>query len=103
MPVSFLKYCWKGPLLAIMALALGIGVPTLVSAAISNGMNASDLLGQYDDSSPTSPSPVYTKSAANNVPKRKIKKQVLYAPDIELVKLDFQGFSNARNDIGRAF
>jgi DNA-binding beta-propeller fold protein YncE len=51
-----------------MALALGIGVPTLVSAAISNGMNASDLLGQYDDSSPTSPSPVYTKSAANNVP-----------------------------------
>ena len=37
------------------------------AASISNGMNASDALGEYDDSL-TNPQPVYTKSAANNGP-----------------------------------
>ncbi len=36
-------------------------------ASITNGMAASDALGQYDDSL-TNPQPVYTKSAANNGP-----------------------------------
>ncbi len=38
-------------------------------SSLSNGMAASDALGQYDDSL-TNPQPVYTKSAANNGPNR---------------------------------
>jgi DNA-binding beta-propeller fold protein YncE len=38
-------------------------------AALSNDMNASDVLGQYDDSL-TNPQPVYTKGAGNNGPNK---------------------------------
>ena len=52
---------------AFLSLSI-FAVPIFVhAAALTNGMNASDALGQYDDSL-TNPQPVYTKSAANNGP-----------------------------------
>lgn len=44
--------------------------PLAAQASISNGANAVDLLGQYDETSQTAPQPVYTKSGANNGPNR---------------------------------
>lgn len=41
--------------------------PPAASAAISDGANAIDALGQYDENA-SAPSPVYTKSAVNNGP-----------------------------------
>ena len=41
--------------------------PTISNSAITNGANAIDVLGQYDDST-TAPSPIYTKGGANNGP-----------------------------------
>lgn len=42
-------------------------IPATSYAALQNGANAIDVLGQYDDSL-TNPQPVYTKSVANNGP-----------------------------------
>ena len=44
--------------------------PLTAHATLSNGSNAIDLLGQYDETSYTSPVPVYTKSGANNGPNK---------------------------------
>ncbi|MCF7865240.1 MAG: hypothetical protein K9M11_01935, partial [Candidatus Pacebacteria bacterium] len=52
----------------IFCIALNpIGSILYADTTISNGMNAIDLIGQYDDSL-SNPQPVYTKSGANNGP-----------------------------------
>ncbi len=55
-------------ILGFLFFLLAPAVPVL--AYISNGQNASDLLGQYDETSFSNPVPVYTKSATNNGPNK---------------------------------
>ncbi len=55
---------------AILVLIAGFILPIKVSAIVSNGANAVDLLGQYDWADVSDPQPVYTKSSVGDVPNR---------------------------------
>ena len=54
----------------IFLLVFGCSIIPGTVFAITNGMSAVDLLGQYDQTSFTSPVPVYTKGGANDGPNR---------------------------------
>lgn len=57
------------PLLAVGLSFMGLLFPVAVSASLTNGANAIDMIGQYGNNV-NAPDSIYTKGAANNLPNR---------------------------------
>src|SRR3989344_1292639 len=62
--------CLHRVLALLLILSNGLYAGGALAAGLSDGENAVDLLGQYDETSMSAPVPSYTRTTANNAPNR---------------------------------